>query len=115
MSQLDTELNLLKQRIEMLEEQKRLEAEKEIEKKSNPIKVLEDILEEKKKCVNTITQTHSLDHINSHFSVSKDYKNLHINQPECYFFNERDKIAMLEPIFNMLTDIQKRLEALEKK
>ena len=49
MSQIDIDLNLLKQRIAALEEQKRIEAEKEAEKKANPMRVLEVIIEEKKK------------------------------------------------------------------
>ena len=49
MSQIDNDLNLLKQRIAALEEQKRIEAEKEAEKKANPMRVLEGILNEKKK------------------------------------------------------------------
>lgn len=118
MSQIDNELNLLKQRLAALEEQKRIEAEKEAEKKANPIKVLGEILDEKKKWVRDVTQciearrksynieliTHQLKEIDSNYV-----------KPEMHFFNEKDKLAMLEPIFNMLVDIQKRLDALEKK
>ena len=49
MSQIDTELNLLKQRLATLEEQKRIEDEKE---RTNPIKILGEILDEKKKLRN---------------------------------------------------------------
>jgi len=94
MSQIDNDLNLLKQRITALEEQKRIEAEKEAEKKANPIKILEVIIEEKKKQIE-----------NNRYSKSL---------PLARFYDQ-EKLAMLEPIFNMLVDIQKRLDALEKK
>lgn len=94
MSQIDNELNLLKQRLAALEEQKRIEAEKEVEKKANPIKVLGEILDEKKKQIE-----------NNRYSKSL---------PLARFYDQ-EKVAMLEPIFNMLVDIQKRLDALEKK
>jgi hypothetical protein len=91
MSQIDNELNLLKQRLAALEEQKRIEAEKEAEKKANPIKVLGEILDEKKKQIEN----------NRKVPLARFY--------------DQEKVAMLEPIFNMLVDIQKRLDALEKK
>ena len=94
MSQIDIDLNLLKQRIAALEEQKRIEAEKEAEKKANPMRVLEVIIEEKKKQIE-----------NNRYSKSL---------PLARFYDQ-EKLAMLEPIFNMLVDIQKRLDALEKK
>jgi hypothetical protein len=94
MSQIDIDLNLLKQRIAALEEQKRIEAEKEAEKKANPMKVLEGILDEKKKQIE-----------NNRYSKSL---------PLARFYDQ-EKVAMLEPILNMLVDIQMRLDALEKK
>jgi hypothetical protein len=94
MSQIDIDLNLLKQRIAALEEQKRIEAEKEAEKKANPIKILEVIIEEKKKKIE-----------NNRYSKSL---------PLARFYDQ-EKVAMLEPILNMLVDIQMRLDALEKK
>jgi hypothetical protein len=49
--------------------------------------------------------------------MSIEYKKItnspYINQEENRFFNEKDKVAMLEPILNVLQDIQKRLTALE--
>ena len=93
MSQLDTELTLLKQKLAALEEQKRIELEKEAEKKTNPLKVLEEILNEKKKEI-----------------ANNRYKSNPLGK--CY---DQEKVSMLEPIFNMLQDIQKRLDALEKK
>ena len=94
MSQIDNDLNLLKQRIAALEEQKRIEAEKEAEKKANPMRVLEVIIEEKKKQIE-----------NNRYSKSL---------PLAKFYDQ-EKLAMLEPIFNMLVDIQRRLDALEQK
>jgi len=94
MSQIDTELNLLKQRLAALEEQKRIEAEKEAEKKANPLRVLEGILDEKKERIEN---------------------NRYLKSYPLARFYDQEKVAMLEPIFNMLVDIQRRLDALEKK
>ena len=94
MSQLDTELTLLKQKLAALEEQKRIELKKETEKKTNPLKVLEEFIDEKKKKI-----------ANNRYS-----KAILLAQ-----FYDQEKVSMLEPIFNMLQDIQKRLDALEKK
>jgi hypothetical protein len=94
MSNIDTELSLLKQRLAALEEQKRIEAEKEAEKKANPMKVLVDIIDEKKKKIE-----------NNRYS-----KSLPLAQ-----YYDQEKVAMLEPILNALQDIQKRLTALETK
>ena len=91
---MESELNLLKQRLAFLEEQKRIQIEKEIEKKANPLKVLEIIIDEKKKKI-----------ANNRYSKSI---------PLARFYDE-EKISMLEPIFNMLLDIQKRLDVLENK
>ena len=94
MSAIDSELSLLKQRLAALEEQKRIEAEKDAEKKANPMKVLETIIEDKKKQIE-----------NNRYS-----KNLPLAQ-----YYDQEKVAMLEPILNALQDIQKRLTALENK
>jgi len=94
MSAIESELSLLKQRLAVLEEQKRIEAEKEAEKKANPMKVLEDIIDEKKKKIE-----------NNRYS-----KSLPLAQ-----YYDQEKVAMLEPILNALQDIQKRLTALETK
>jgi hypothetical protein len=93
-TEMESELNLLKQRLAFLEEQKRIQIEKEIEKKANPLKVLEIIIDEKKKKI-----------ANNRYSKSI---------PLARFYDE-EKISMLEPIFNMLLDIQKRLDVLENK
>ena len=94
MSAIDSELSLLKQRLAALEEQKRIEAEKDAENRANPMKVLEAIIEEKKKKIE-----------NNRYS-----KNLPLAQ-----YYDQEKVAMLEPILNALQDIQKRLTALENK
>lgn len=91
---MESELNLLKQRLAFLEEQKRIQIEKETEKKANPLKVLEVIIDEKKKQI-----------ANNRYSKSI---------PLARFYDE-EKVSMLEPIFNMLLDIQKRLDVLENK
>jgi hypothetical protein len=93
-TEMESELNLLKQRIAFLEEQKRNQIEKEAEKKANPLKVLEVIIDEKKKQI-----------ANNRYSKSI---------PLARFYDE-EKVSMLEPIFNMLVDIQKRLDILENK
>jgi hypothetical protein len=87
MSNIDTELSLLKIRLAALEEQKRIEAEKEAEKKANPMKVLGEILDKKKKKI----------------------------ERDSAAFDDQEKVAMLEPILNALQDIQKRLTTLENK
>lgn len=94
MSNIDSELNLLKQRMAALEEQKRTEAEKEAEKEANPMKVLGDFIGEKKKQIE-----------NNRYSKSL---------PLARFYDQ-EKVSYLEPIFNMLKSINERLEALEKK
>ena len=93
MSQIDSELNRLKSRLSLLDEQKRIETEKEVERKANPMKVIEDIIDEKKKQIE-----------NNRYSKSI---------PLARFYDV-EKVKMLEPIFNMLADIQRRLELLEK-
>ena len=119
MSAIDSELSLLKQRLAALEEQKRIETEKEAEK-ANPMKVLETILDEKKAWTNAIIQKlsnnkNSLSNLAYHSKELQMIEHSNFNKPEIHLFNEQDKLAMLEPIFDMLQDIQKRLAALENK
>jgi len=117
---IDSQLTLLKQRIAELEEKKRAESIKEAEKKANPMKVLEMILEEKNTWVDGVTKNISkgLNGLNAIAQRSTEHKRItnssHSN-PEILFFNEKDKVAILEPILNALQDIQKRLTALENK
>ena len=96
MSQIDTELNLLKQRLATLEEQKRIEDEKEAEKKINPMKILREILDKKK---NHPTP--------QKVGMSTERYNMIVD--------ELDKASFLEPIFNILKSINERLDALENK
>ena len=93
MSQLDLELNSLRLRLAALEEQKRVATEKELEKKTFPLKILEVIIEEKRKQIERNSYSKSL--------------------PLARFYDQ-EKLAFLEPIFNMLKDIQYRLEVLER-
>jgi len=90
MSAIESELNLLKQRMAALEEKKRIEAEK----KANPIKVLESFVDTTKKKVE-----------NNNYAQGA--------QLAAYY--DAEKIAYLEPILNVLLDIQKRLGVLEQK
>lgn len=94
MSQLDSDLNLLRLRLAALEEQKRIETANVSEKKAFPLKTLEKILDEKRKQIERNSYSKSL--------------------PLARFYDQ-EKIAFLEPIFNMLQNIQDRLEVLEKK
>jgi hypothetical protein len=118
---IDSQLTLLKQRIVELEEKKRAESIKEAEKKVNPMKVLEMILEEKNTWVDGVIKNisrdrHGLNRIAQEAKAYKEISNSTVtNHHENRFFNEKDKVAMLEPILNVLQDIQKRLTALETK
>ena len=86
MSAIDSELLLLKQRLSALEEQKRIEAEKEAEKKANPMKVLKDIIDEKKQQIE-----------NNRYSKYRDLTSLPLAR-----FYDQEKVGMLEPILNAL-------------
>ena len=94
MSKLDSELNLLRLKLAALEEQKRIELEKNAEKQANPLKVLGDIIDEKRRDIEhrSSSRNHSL----------AKWENI-------------QKMAYLEPIFNMLKNIHERLEVLEKR
>jgi hypothetical protein len=94
MSAIDSELENLRIRLAALEEQKRIEAETATEKKANPLKTLEGILDEKKRQIERNRYSKSI--------------------PLARFYDQ-EKVSYLEPIFNMLKNIQERLEVLEKK
>ena len=94
MSQIENEINMLRNKLIGLEEQKRIETEKEKEKRDNPLNVLKNIINEKRKQINNNSYSKSI--------------------PLARFYDQ-EKLAMMEPIFNMLKDIQDRLEFLEKK
>ena len=94
MSQLDSELNALRIRLATLEEQKRIESEIASEKKAFPLKTLEDIIDKKRKVIE---------------------RNSYCKSMPLARFYDKEKVEFLEPIFNMLKNIQERLDALEKK
>jgi hypothetical protein len=89
MSQIDIELEVVRNRLAFLEQQKQKEAEK-----PDPLHVLEDIIDKKRKQINNNSYSKSI--------------------PLARFYDQ-EKLAMLEPIFNMLKDIQARLDLLESK
>jgi len=93
MSNIDSTLSLLRQKIEMLEKQKKAEDEIKAAKEANPLATLGQIIEEKKEQI-------------SRNSYSKSV-------PLARLYDE-EKVAILEPIFNMLKDIQQRLTVLEQ-
>ena len=94
MSQFDSELNALRIRLATLEEQKRIESETASDKKAFPLKTLEGIIDEKRKLIERNSYSKSI--------------------PMARFYDQ-EKVAFLEPIFNMLKNIQERLDSLEKK
>ena len=118
MSQLDTELTLLKQKLAALEEQKRIELEKEAEKKENPLKVLEEFIDETKKVSNMLALWYPQGVPSPQIQMLQSRRAQgYVLRPEdiIWLCDQNDKVKFLEPIFNMLQDIQKRLDALEKK
>ena len=93
MSQLDSELNALRIRLAILEEQKRIESESASEKKAFPLKTLEEQIEIHK----------SVSHGNSNKFQNERYR------------KSRDKLSFLQPILDALKNINERLDALEQK
>jgi hypothetical protein len=77
----------------MLEKQKRAEDELKAAKEANPLATLGQIIDEKKQQI-------------SRNSYSK-------SKPLARYY-DMEKVAIMEPIFNMLKDIQQRLEVLEQ-
>jgi hypothetical protein len=94
MSQIDSELNILREKLASLEKQKKIEEEKEIEKIKNPLKILEIIIDDKRKQIDRNSYSKSI--------------------PLARFYDQ-EKLATLEPIFNILKNIQERLLILENK
>jgi DNA-binding HxlR family transcriptional regulator len=92
MSQLDTELKLLRQRLAYLEQQKIVEIERELQKKAHALQLLENLISEKKERIE---------------------KNRYSRSVPIAAYYDSEKIAFLEPILNVLKDFQLRLEALE--
>jgi len=110
MSQIDDELTILKQRLAVLEEQKRIEAEKE---RTNPIKILGDIVDEKKKLRNVGRPAKT--NITYNVTVNGIKYGRYEEYPIEWLYDQNDKVEFLEPIFNMLKSINERLDALENK
>ena len=94
MSQLDSEISIMRARLNALEEQKQLEEKLAVEKKTFPLKTLEDIIIDKRMQIQ-----------NNRYSK---------NVPLARFYDV-EKIGYLEPILDALKNIQERLNALEKK
>jgi len=92
------ELNMLKLRQEKemqdLKGQQRTQTEIASDTKASPLQTLEGIIEEKRKQIERNSYDKSL--------------------PLASFY-DKEKVSFLEPIFNMLKDIQGRLEVLEKR
>ena len=97
MSNIDSELYLLRQKIEMLEKQKQIQKALEDEKMANPLATLGQIIEENKKKI-------------TRYDDYGDPTKLHLSAK----FHYEEKVTMMEPIFIMLKDIQQRLEVLEQ-
>jgi len=95
MSNIDSELTLLRQKIEMLEKQKKAEDEMKAAKEANPLATLGQIIEAKKK------------------QIDNNWNRKNHND-QLKYYNDIEKVAMMEPIFNMLKDIQQRLTVLEQ-
>jgi hypothetical protein len=96
MSSIDSEVERLRLRLAALEQQKRNEDALAAEKRAFPMKTLEAILDEKRKKIE----------FNRIRTGKFYYDSMRIDQ---------EKLSYLEPIFNMLKNIQERLEVLENK
>jgi hypothetical protein len=93
MSKLDSELNTLRIRLATLEEQKRIESETASAAKEFPMKALEGVIE-------------------MYRSVREGHSNKFQNERYRY---SREKLSFLQPILDVLKNINERLEVLEKK
>ena len=111
MSTIDAELNLLKQKIKVLEEQKRMKTQEEAGKKENSMKVLEEILSKKKAYPNVMIHTNP----SVNLCVSKPTEIPRSTESFLWLWGENDKVEFLEPIFHMLKKIDERLQILETK
>ena len=111
MSAIDSELSLLKARLAVLKEQKRIETEKEAEKMVNPMKILKAIIDEKKQRQNLLASAPRGGHARPSIP-----KGVHMStEDQVWVFDQNDKVEFLEPIFNMLKKIEERLNILENK
>jgi hypothetical protein len=94
MDQIDIELEVVRNRLTYLEKQKKNEEQKQIEKINNPLKTFEMIIDEKRKQIDRNSYSKSI--------------------PLARFYDQ-EKLAMMEPIYHMLKNIQDRLTVLENK
>ena len=94
MDHIDSELTLLREKMARLEEQKLEQKRIQTEKANNPMKTFEDIINNKRKQIES-----------NHYS-----KSIPLAQ-----FYDREKLAYFEPIFMALQNIMARLDALEQK
>jgi len=92
MSHIDSEVVSLRLRLAALEQQKIFERENGLEKRSYPLNALEGV-------------------IDAYTNVRRGTSSF---QQERYIYS-REKLAFLEPILNVLKNMQERLEVLEKK
>jgi len=94
MSQIDNEISMLRNRLISLEAQKKITVETEEEKRKNPMDTFKNIIESKRNQINNNSYSKSI--------------------PLARFYDQ-EKLQMMEPIYDMLKNIQDRLEVLEKK
>jgi len=92
MSQLDSEIIMLRRRLADLEEQKQFEVKKASDKKEFPLKTLEVLIDNYESLIPGKNQI----------------------QQEKWRIS-REKLRFLKPILDVLKDIQERLEILEKR
>jgi hypothetical protein len=86
--------NKLKQAINKLDQETEIQDENELKKKENPLNTLKDIIDEKRNQVERNSYSKSV--------------------PLARYY-DIEKLGYLEAIFNMLKDLNKRVENLEKK
>ena len=88
MSDIDSQIDKLRERLAYLEKQR----DEELQKKINPLETLETIIDQKKKQIENNRYTKSL--------------------PLARFYDQ-EKVGYLEPILNALKNIEERLDILE--
>lgn len=93
MSRLDEELRILRANLAVLEEKQKIEMEVAAAKKANPLKTLEDIFKQIKDNIERMRE--------SKHPVQIIYAN--------------QTVSLIEPIVDMLKNIQERLDVLEQK
>ena len=100
--EVDSEIELLRLRLTMLEEKKQFEQKK----RENPLNKLKDMLDITKTQLETPTNTGS-------YTIRGDTQ-VRRGTPLTVISYERDKLEMLELIHMSFDKIQKRLDALER-